>query len=119
MDNIAQVAAKLDIIQRTSLTLYGRYDLNKSIIWMVEEMGEVVAAVRKGKSKEDITGELGDLLAWILCLGNILDIQISEALEQTFTKEVNRQLRQYGCLKYAAQEPGLQSDGSGADLDNA
>ncbi|WP_042208757.1 MazG nucleotide pyrophosphohydrolase domain-containing protein [Paenibacillus durus] len=118
MDNITKLVERLDIIQKFSLTLYGRYDLNKSIIWMVEEMGEVVAAIRKGKSKEDITGELGDLMAWIICLGNILDIRITEALEQTFTKEMNRQLSQYGHLKYASEGPELQSHSSGVDCNN-
>lgn len=93
--------ASLDAIQELSLHIYGKYDLQKSLIWMVEEMGEVISAVRKGKDKEEISGELGDLLAWIFHLGNILDIPISEALKSTFNKEIDRQLHAYGKLKYS------------------
>ncbi|WP_261301708.1 MazG nucleotide pyrophosphohydrolase domain-containing protein [Paenibacillus andongensis] len=99
-EEIATNAAHLDEIQATSLKIYGRYDLEKSMIWMVEEMGEVISAIRKGKSKEEITGEMGDLMAWLFCLGNILDIKVSDAVEGTFHKEVNRQLRLYSELKY-------------------
>ncbi|HEY2493756.1 MAG TPA: MazG nucleotide pyrophosphohydrolase domain-containing protein [Paenibacillus sp.] len=96
-----ELVISVDHIQERFNQVYGRYDLNKSMIWMVEELGEVVSAIRKGKTKEEIQGELGDLMAWIFCLGNILDINISQALTVTFEKEVNRQLEVYGDLKYS------------------
>ncbi|WP_211267815.1 MazG nucleotide pyrophosphohydrolase domain-containing protein [Paenibacillus antarcticus] len=95
-----ELVISVDHIQERFNQVYGRYDLNKSMIWMVEELGEVVSAIRKGKTKEEIQGELGDLMAWIFCLGNILDINISQALTSTFEKEVNRQFKVYGDLKY-------------------
>lgn len=96
----------IDQIQEKFLLVYGSYDLHRSIIWMVEELGEVVSAIRKNKSLDDIEGELGDLLAWIFCLGNILNINVSKALTGTFDKEVNRQFREYGALKYASIDGG-------------
>lgn len=45
---------------------------------------------------------MGDLLAWIFCIGNILDIKISDALKLTMEKEVKRQLATYNKLKYAS-----------------
>jgi ATP phosphoribosyltransferase len=90
----------LDQIQELALSIYGRYDVEKSLIWMVEEIGEVVAAIRKGKSKEEILGEIGDLSAWVVCLCNILELNLSDAISGTFQKEVDRQLRVYGRFKY-------------------
>lgn len=100
IEEIGTTAAHLDEIQSLALKIYGRYDLEKSMIWMVEEMGEVISAIRKGKSKEEITGEIGDLISWLFCLGNILEINVSDAVIDTFNKEVNRQLRVYNKLKY-------------------
>jgi NTP pyrophosphatase (non-canonical NTP hydrolase) len=97
---IVSNVAHLDVIQAIALKIYGRYDLEKSMIWMVEEMGEVISAIRKGKSKEEISGEMGDLMAWIFCISNILDIKVSDAVEGTFHKEVDRQLRVYNELKF-------------------
>ncbi|MFB5761893.1 MazG nucleotide pyrophosphohydrolase domain-containing protein [Paenibacillus medicaginis] len=108
--NIEERIVELDNIQDASLQVYGRYDLDKSIIWMVEELGEVVAAIRKGKTKEEISGELGDLMAWIFCLGNIMNIKISDALRETFFKEFDRQIKVYGKLKYASTEIFVQTE---------
>jgi len=91
-------------LQNVSKEIYGLYDLDKSIIWMVEEFGEFISAIRKGKSKDDVTGELGDLLAWILCISNIVELNISEALVSTFIKEIDRQTTKYGKLKYTDKE---------------
>lgn len=90
----------LDQLQKEALNIYGKYDLNKSLIWMTEEFGEVIQAIRKQKSKEDITEEIGDLFAWIICISNILDIKLEQAVNTTFSKEINRQIREYGQLKY-------------------
>lgn len=90
----------LDAIQNMALQIYGRYDLDKSLIWFVEEVGEVIAAVRKKKDITDIEGELGDVFAWLLCLSNILDIKLVNALDGTMKKEVSRQMKTYGHLKY-------------------
>lgn len=93
-------AKKVDEVQEIALNIYGKYDLDKSMLWMTEEFGEVIAAIRKGHNKEHICEELGDLSAWILCLCNILDIKLSDALVSTFSKELNRQKNKYGKYKY-------------------
>lgn len=65
----------LENLQNDALNIFGKYDLDKSLIWMTEEYGEMIQEIRK-KSKEDITEEMGDLFAWILCISNILDIKL-------------------------------------------
>lgn len=87
-------------IQNEALKIYGKYELDKSMIWMMEEFGELVQAIRKNKDKKHIQEELGDLVAWVFCLSNILDIDLSEAIKGTFIKEIDRQLRTYNRMKY-------------------
>ena len=97
---VEDIAALADKIQEYALNIYGKYDLEKSMLWMTEEFGEVISAIRKNKSREDICGEIGDLTAWILCICNILDIDLSDAIKSTFDKEMKRQLNKYGKYKY-------------------
>lgn len=100
--------SNIDVIQDEALRIYGRYDLEKSMLWMTEEFGEFFKAIRKNAPKNEITEEMGDLLAWILCMGNILDIKLSDAIESTFKKEINRQLKKYSKLKYCDELKSLQ-----------
>lgn len=99
---------KVKYIQEEALKIYGKYDLEKSMLWMTEEFGEVIQAIRKKKSKEEIIGEIGDLLAWVLCISNILDIDISDCITGTFKKEIGRQLRVYKKIKYSDNIEGLE-----------
>ena len=99
-EKITEIVKPCDDIQKMSLDIYGKYDIDKSIVWMAEEFGEVVAAIRKGKSKENKVEEFGDLLAWIFALANNFDIKISDSIQNTFEKEINRQMKKYGKLKY-------------------
>jgi len=87
-------------MQEEALKIYGKYDLEKSMLWMTEEFGEFFKSIRKDAGKEEITGEMGDLLAWIFCMGNILGIKLSDAVKLTFQKEINRQIVKYSKLKY-------------------
>lgn len=96
------VKNNLKYLQEDALCIYGKYDLDKSLIWMMEEFGEVIQAIHKKKNKEDIIEEFGDLLAWILCIANNLDISLDESIKNTFSKEINRQLKTYGKLKYSS-----------------
>ena len=97
----------IDKIQEIALKIYGKYDLEKSMLWMTEEFGEFFKAIRKNESKENITEEMGDLLAWIFCMGNILDINLSNAIKSTFNKEITRQLNVYSKMKYCDELEGL------------
>lgn len=101
----------VDKIQDIALNIYGKYDLEKSMLWMTEEFGEFFKAIRKKESKENITEEMGDLLAWIFCMGNILDINLSDAIKSTFNKEISRQLRVYSKMKYCDELEGLDISG--------
>lgn len=97
----------IDSIQKIALDIYGKYDLEKSMLWMTEEFGELIKAIRKEKI-ENVIDEMGDVLAWIFCLSNILDIHVSDAINSTFHKEINRQLNTYDRMKYCEELAGLE-----------
>lgn len=93
--------ANVEKTQKLYLELLGCYNIEKALLWMTEELGEVVSAIRKNKSIEEITGEIGDLITWIFAISNILGISVSEAIKSTCYKEYDRQIMKYGKLKYA------------------
>jgi NTP pyrophosphatase (non-canonical NTP hydrolase) len=103
VDGLAKKNLALQDIQSGYLQIFGKYDLEKSLIWLFEEMGEVVAAIRKGHSKTEISGEIGDLCTWIINLANILGIDLAASLNSTLHKEYKRQIGKYGRLKYFAR----------------
>ncbi|MFP3908799.1 MAG: MazG nucleotide pyrophosphohydrolase domain-containing protein [Halobacteriota archaeon] len=59
----------------------------KTMLWLVEEVGELAEAVRKD---EDIGEEIADIMAWSVSLANLYDIDVE--------KEVNKKYPGY-CIK--------------------
>ena len=93
---------KCDDVQKIYKSIFGIYDIDKALLWMAEECGEVIGAVRKGKNIQEIKEELGDLLNWIFSVSNILGIDISSVIKLSLVKEIDRQEEKYGRLKYVS-----------------
>ncbi len=53
--------------------------LDKTFNWLIEEIGELARAIRKG-DKTKITEEFADCLAWLLSVGSILKIDTERAM---------------------------------------
>lgn len=49
--------------------------------WFIEEVGELAKAIRKGQSKE-IEEEFADVLAWLVSLASLYNIDIEEAAKK-------------------------------------
>jgi NTP pyrophosphatase (non-canonical NTP hydrolase) len=86
-------------LQRASLGIYGRLEADRALVWTVEELGELAQAVRRNESPARLQEELGQLTAWMLCLANILDVDLAAAVESAIREEIERQLAKYGKLK--------------------
>ena len=73
---------ELAAFQDRMATLYGERDRARgtaaSVAWLVEEVGELAQAVRKG-DREAQVHELGDVLAWLASLAGQLGIGLDEA----------------------------------------
>ena len=89
----------LNALQRTALGIYGRLEPDRALVWTVEELGELAQAVRRGEDRARLEEELGQLTAWMLCLANILDVDITAAVGSAIREEIERQLAKYGRLK--------------------
>ena len=63
-------------------TLNGERDrargLPASVAWLVEEVGELAQAIRKG-DREAQLHEVGDVLAWLASLAEQLDLSLEDA----------------------------------------
>jgi NTP pyrophosphatase (non-canonical NTP hydrolase) len=86
-------------LQRTALGIYGRLEPDRALVWAVEELGELAQAVRRGEGRARVEEELGQLTAWMLCLANILGVDLTAAVGSAIRDEIDRQLAKYGKLR--------------------
>lgn len=82
--------------QSMAAALYGRLEIERALVWTIEELGELAQAVRRAEGEDRLEEELGQLTAWTFCLANILNLDIAKALHRAFSKEANRQMEKYG-----------------------
>ncbi len=54
-----------------------------TFLWLTEEVGELAAALREG-THEEMCGEFADVLAWLVTLANINNINLTEALHAKY-----------------------------------
>ncbi|MGH3867156.1 MAG: MazG nucleotide pyrophosphohydrolase domain-containing protein [Pseudonocardiaceae bacterium] len=85
-------------LQERCLQLYGRLEPERALAWTLEELGELSQAMRRGESTVRVEEELGQVLAWALCLANIVRVDVAHAFGKAYQAETNRQLRKYGAI---------------------
>lgn len=72
----------LATFQQQMADTYGRRDRARgvpaSVAWLVEEVGELAQAVRKGHPDQQLH-ELGDVLAWLASLADQLGLSLADA----------------------------------------
>ncbi len=54
-----------------------------TFMWLMEEIGELAAALREG-TKEELAAEFADVLAWLATIANVADIDLSEAVRAKY-----------------------------------
>ena len=67
-----------DVIRRTYLERDAARGIDGTFRWLVEEVGELAQAVRKG-DREAQVHELGDVLAWLASLADQLGVSLDDA----------------------------------------
>ena len=74
-------------LQKLIHTMYYEKDAARgaeaTFLWFTEEVGELAAAIRSGSSKE-LHEEFADVLAWLVTLANIKNVDLSQALAQKY-----------------------------------
>ena len=54
-----------------------------TFLWLVEEIGELATALREG-THEQKCAEFADVIAWLVTLANINDVDLTEALRAKY-----------------------------------
>ncbi|AAB90424.1 MULTISPECIES: MazG nucleotide pyrophosphohydrolase domain-containing protein [Archaeoglobus] len=72
---------KISEFQRMISEIYINRDrergVEKTMLWVVEEVGELAEAVRKGTN---VGEEIADVMAWLVSLANLLDVDVEEEI---------------------------------------
>ncbi|RLI81157.1 nucleotide pyrophosphohydrolase [Archaeoglobales archaeon] len=67
--------------------IYARRDeergKEKTMLWVVEEVGELSQAVRRGDVKE-VGEELADVFAWLVSLANLYNIDLESEVKKKY-----------------------------------
>jgi NTP pyrophosphatase (non-canonical NTP hydrolase) len=79
----------LDELQELIDKMYSDKDRQRgtpaTFLWLVEEIGELASVLRDGtpQQKED---EFADVVAWLVTLANVNDVNLTKALEAKYGK---------------------------------
>lgn len=68
-------------------TMYSDRDRERgsaaTFLWLSEEVGELAAALREG-THEELAAEFADVLAWLVTLANVCEVDLTGALEAKY-----------------------------------
>ena len=84
-DSTASVS--LDDFQRLIREMYLEKDRARGVdgtfMWLMEEVGELAAALREG-TREEQAAEFADVLAWLTTIANVVDVDLAAAVQQKY-----------------------------------
>jgi len=73
--------------QQLIRTMYLPKDIARGIdgtfMWLMEEIGELAAVLRKG-TLEERTAEFADVLAWLTTIANVAGVDLTQAILQKY-----------------------------------
>ena len=70
-----------DLIRRTWMHKDAERGLDATFMWLMEEVGELAAALRGG-SRAEQEHEFGDLLAWLFTVANVAGVDLERAAKR-------------------------------------
>jgi len=86
-DNTATADVSLRDFQRLIRRMYHEKDVARGVdgtfMWLMEEVGELAAALREGTPEEQAE-EFADVLAWLTTIANVAEVDLSAALERKY-----------------------------------
>jgi len=57
--------------------------IDGTFMWLIEEVGELAAALRDGSHEEKL-GEFADVLAWLTTIANVAGVDLNEAVQRKY-----------------------------------
>ncbi|WP_146410947.1 MazG nucleotide pyrophosphohydrolase domain-containing protein [Crateriforma conspicua] len=74
-------------LQRHIREMYFEKDVQRGVdgtfMWLMEEVGELAAALR-GDDRENLAEEFADVIAWLVTIANVADVDLTAALTQKY-----------------------------------
>ena len=85
--NDQQPSVTLAEFQQLIRKMYHEKDAARGVdgtfMWLIEEGGELAAALREGTPQEQAE-EFADVLAWLVTIANIAGVDLTEAVKQKY-----------------------------------
>ena len=78
-----EVRAFQDLIRDIYFQRDRRRGEDKTFLWFLEEVGELIRSYRRGES-EKIGGEMADVIAWLVSVANLLNIDLESELKRKY-----------------------------------
>ena len=73
--------------QRLIRDMYLKKDVARGVdgtfMWLMEEMGELAAALREG-TRDEQAAEFADVLAWLTTIANVVGVDLNEAVSKKY-----------------------------------
>jgi NTP pyrophosphatase (non-canonical NTP hydrolase) len=80
-------AISLQDFQALIRRMYLEKDLARGVdgtfMWLMEEVGELAAALREG-THEEKAAEFADVLAWLTTIANVVDVDLGDAVRRKY-----------------------------------
>lgn len=71
-------------LQQLIRDMYGDKDAARGVegtfMWLMEEVGELAAALRDGSPHEELAKEFADVLAWLTTIANVAGVDLDTAI---------------------------------------
>lgn len=70
---------------------YGRdaaRGLHATFTWFIEEVGELAEALLGKRDREGLEEEIADVLAWLLSIANLVDVDVEEAFRRKYEADL-------------------------------
>ena len=81
------MAFSLAQLQQVIRDMYDGKDRRRGVegtfMWLMEEVGELAAALREG-SQEEQAAEFADVLAWLTTIANVVDVDLAAAVRKKY-----------------------------------
>ncbi|MFO0013986.1 MAG: MazG nucleotide pyrophosphohydrolase domain-containing protein [Planctomycetota bacterium] len=55
-----------------------------TFMWLMEEIGELSAALRAGNDRDNLEEEFADVLAWLTTIANVAEIDLTAAVQKKY-----------------------------------
>lgn len=80
----SQRSLTLSDLQSLIETMYSRKDeargVDGTFMWLMEEIGELAAALRDDSPKDELAAEFADVLAWLATIANVAGVDLEQAV---------------------------------------